>query len=240
MAYLVYIDESAKTSGRFQDNPQFLLTAAIVSDRHVAPMAQEIRRIAREYGPPFGKPAEIHAKSIVDGSGQWRNLSHERQFELLQRCVDLLGQFEIDIAFSSINRGALKSRYGGAFDSNEYLLALQFLLEKVDKIDAAEPKLVVADLSEKDRLSAISMVGDLQEWGAGAVPGIKLASIVDSLHFVDSRDNPGVQLVDVVAWCLQRRWCHPTEKHPLAESSMGAISAKIWDRIVTYREAWPK
>ena len=75
--------------------------------------------------------------------------------------IDLLEGLDLSVAYSSINKAGLHIRYDGAADNNAYLLALQFLLK---------------------------MVADMQEWRGGEVPGRRLTSVIDSLHYVVKRE----------------------------------------------------
>jgi hypothetical protein len=83
----------------------------------------------------------------------------------------------------------------------------------------------------------MKMVADMQEWGGGEVPGRQLQTVIDSLHFVSSHANSGVQLADLVAFVLQRSRHH--EPHPDAQAGLDRLNAMVSSRTLTWREAWP-
>jgi hypothetical protein len=70
------------------------------------------------------------------------------------------------------------------------------------------------------------MVADLQGWGGGEVPGAKLKTVIDSMHFVSSHASPGVQLADLVAYALQRKW-NAWDTHPDAKAVINRIFGVI-------------
>ncbi len=82
------------------------------------------------------------------------------------------------------------------------------------------------------------MVSDLQDWGGGLVPGRKLKTVIDSMHFVSSHASPGVQLADMVAYALQRKW-NSWDGHPNALAAIDRIVTVISNHTYTWRDTWP-
>ncbi|MEV8609476.1 DUF3800 domain-containing protein [Amycolatopsis sp. NPDC051373] len=155
---------------------------------------------------------------------------------MYEDAIAVLNDLDIGVSYASIHKERLHNRYQGSADENAYLLALQFLLEKVDK--TAGKKILIADEQKEHQLRAVKMVADLQEWGGGQVPGTKLKSIIDSMHFVSSHTSHGVQLADLVAYALQRKW-NAWDSHPEAKAAIDRISAVISERTLTWRATWP-
>jgi hypothetical protein len=151
--------------------------------------------------------------------------------------ISVLTDLEIDVSYASIHKQRLTARYGGGVDNNAHLLALQFLLEKIDRRYSAN-KILIADEQKEHQPRAVKMVGDLQEWDGGEVPGSKLKTVIDSMHSVSSHASPGVQLADIVAYALQRRW-NAWDSYPDAKAAIGRIATVIGDHTHTWREPWP-
>lgn len=82
------------------------------------------------------------------------------------------------------------------------------------------------------------MVSDLQDWGGGEVPGAKLKTVIDSMHCVSSHASPGVQLADIVAYALQRKW-NAWDSHPRAKAAIDRITMVINNHTHTWRQPWP-
>lgn len=167
-------------------------------------------------------------------------LGEEATHELLaayEDAISLLQSLELGVSHATINKPELHARYDGAADGNAYVLALQFLLEKLDASGSAR-KVVVADEAKEHQLRAVKMLSDMREWGGGEVPGRKLTTFIDSLHFVRSADSPGVQMADLVAYILQRQ-VRGKEHHPDVQAARQRMLDVIWARTSTWREPWP-
>lgn len=180
---------------------------------------------------------EFHGSELWDGRGAWADVAIPIRVAAYEELISLLTEFDIVIAHASIHKERLRAKYEGRADKNAYLLAMQFLLEKVNQ-NIPGLKIIVADENKEQQLKAIKLVSDLQDWGTGEVPGRPLPSIIDSLHFVSSKSSPGVQIADAVAFIHQRRsnkWDRDPRSIALMERLFDVISAQTR----TWRETWP-
>jgi hypothetical protein len=233
MARFVYIDET----GTSRKQPLLTITAAIVDEEMVQPLAGALRQVAKKHLGWLPADFEFHGRELWHGDRYWTGKAPPELIAAYEAAVALLDQHEISIAYATINKPALHDRYQGAADRNAYRLALQFLLEKVVGLGEGR-KILVADEAKEQELHAVKMVADMQEWGGGEVPGKQLKTIIDSLHFVSSHASPGVQVADLVAFVLQRR--RANESHPDAQAGLGRLSSVINEHTATWREPWPK
>lgn len=233
MARFVYIDETG-TSGK---QPFLTIAAAIVDEEMVQPLAGGLRRVAMTQLGWLPEDFEFHGREVWHGEKHWSGKQPAELIAAYEAALSLLDSYDIWIAHATINKPALHVRYEGAADRNAYRLALQFLLEKVDKL-AVGKKVLVADEAKEQELRAVKMVADMQEWGGGEVPGRQLQTVIDSLHFVSSHASLGVQMADLVAYILQRS--RHKEPHPDARAGLDRLVAMVTERTVTWREAWPK
>jgi hypothetical protein len=114
------------------------------------------------------------------------------------------------------------------------------MLEKLDGYRPSQPlRILIADRAEEHDLGATRMVGRMQCCPVdGEVPGRQLTSIIDSIHFVDSKDSLGVQLADSVAYLLQRSSWTGSE-HPDAKAMVEKLAGAIGGKVKTYRWPWP-
>jgi len=183
--------------------------------------------------------SEFYGKEIWNANEHLADKEPPELVAAYGAALELLDLHEIDIAHSTIDRVKLHRRYEGTFDDNAYLLALQFLLEKVDANLGRGNKVIIADEAKEHQVRAIKMVSDLQSWSVGEVPGTQLRTIIDSLHFVSSHASPGVQIADLVAFILGHRRRRPREGHPDAEASIVRFLGIIERRTQTYRLPWP-
>lgn len=237
VAYLVYIDETGSVSKGAKKQPLLTLAAVLVHEDQVQPLADAFQRLAWKHLEWLPAGFEVHGNEIWNGTSHWKGKTPTELIAVYEDAISVLNELELDVSYASIHKQRLTARYNGGADDNAYLLALQFLLEKIDRRYTAN-KILIADEQKEHQLRAVKMVGDLQDWGGGEVPGTKLKTVIDSMHFVSSHASPGVQLADIVAYALQRKW-NAWDSHPEAKAAIGRITMVINDHTHTWREPWP-
>lgn len=239
MAQLVYIDETGSSGKGAKRQPLLTLAAVIVDEDKVKPLAEGVREIAWKHLQWVPATFELHGVEIWNGKSFWNGMPHAKLIEVYEDSIAILQDLELESSHASIHKDRLRRRYGDSSDQRAYLLALQFLLEKIDA-GGSQNKILVADEAKEHELTAIKMVADMQDWaGRGEVPGRHLKTIIDSMHFVSSHASPGVQMADVVAFALQRHW-NEWDKHPDAKAGIARIVDVVWSRTFTWREPWPR
>ncbi|GGQ79594.1 DUF3800 domain-containing protein [Couchioplanes azureus] len=236
MAQLVYIDETGSVGRGARTQPLLTVVAALVDENQVQPLGAAFKKIAWKHLRWLPVDFEFHGAEVWNGMRHWQGKTPTELIAAYEEAITVLDQLSIEISYASIDKARLHARHEGAADDNAYLLALQFLLEKIDVYSTK--KILIADEQKEHQLRAIKMVADLQDWGVGEVRGRKLESIIDSMHFVSSRASPGVQLADMVAFALQRKW-NERDSHPEARNALNRIVAVIQNHTSTWREPWP-
>jgi hypothetical protein len=237
MVQLVYIDETGSVGKGAKKQPLLTLAAALVDEDQVQPLANAFRQVAWKHLKWLPADFELHGSEIWNGTGHWANMAPDELIAVYEDSIKVIDDLDIDVSYASIHKERLHARYEGAADANAYLLALQFLLEKLERHYSTN-KILIADEHKEHQLRAIKMVGDLQEWRGGEVPGTKLNTVIDSMHFVSSHVSPGVQLADMIAYALQRKW-NSWDSHPEAVAALDGITSVIQGHRHTYRESWP-
>jgi hypothetical protein len=214
--------------------PYLTVAAVLVHEDKVQPLSEAMRRVAFEHLGWLPSNFEFHGHEIWGGSGWWSEKSPPELLAAYEAVIGLLEELGLSIAHSSIDKELLHIRYGGAADANAYLLALQFLLEKIDLL-GGHNRIVVADEAKEQQLRAIKMVADMQQWGAGEVPGRTLTTVIDSLHYVQSNASSGVQMADLVAYVIQR-WRRGSEGHPNAAAALARLYGAVEQHTMTWRD----
>jgi hypothetical protein len=239
MAQLVYIDETGSVGKGAKKQKLLTLAAVLVHEDKVQPLAEAFRQVAWKHLGRLPVDFELHGNEIWNGTGPWSSLSPPELIAVYENAIAVLNDLEVSVSHASIHKERLRARYGGDADGNAYLLALQFLLEKIDSGYAGMgKKILIADEQKEHQLRAVKMVADLQDWGGGEVPGRKLKTVIDSMHFVSSHASPGVQLADLVAYALQRQQ-NQRDSHENARAAIGRITDVIWEHTNTWRQPWP-
>ncbi len=237
VADLVYIDETGSVGKGANKQPLLTLAAVVVHEDKVQPLAEAFRKLAWKHLEWLPADFEVHGNEIWNGTNHWVGKTPSELIAIYEDAIAILSLFEIDVSYASIHKQRLHQRYGGGADNNAYLLALQFLLEKLERTYSSN-KILIADEQKEHQLRAVKMVADLQDWRGGQVPGAKLRTVIDSMHFVSSHASLGVQLADLVAYALQRKW-NAWNTHPDAQAAINRIVAVIVSHRYTWREPWP-
>lgn len=110
------------------------------------------------------KNFELHGHEIWGGEGHWVGLPYDELIAAYEDAMALLRRLNIEVAWSSIHKERLHDRYGGFADQNAYLLAVQFVLEKIDR-KSSGLKILIADEHKEQQLRAMKMVDGMQRWG---------------------------------------------------------------------------
>ena len=239
MATLVYVDETG-ASGTKDAKKQPLLTCAavLVEEEKVQPLAKAMEEVAWAHLGWLPADLEFHGYEIWSRTGYWKDKSYDGLIAVYERLIDIVPTLDLDLACSSIHKERLHARYDGAADHNAYPLALQFLLEKVDRVNSTR-KIVVADEAKEHEFKVTRMMKGMQRhFGGGEVPGEALRNVIDTLHFVRSHDSLGVQLADLVAFVIQRH-AGGFDTHDNARGAIRRLHDVVWERMVTWREPWP-
>lgn len=238
MAQFVYIDETGSVGKGAAKQPYLILAAVLVPEDKVQPLGHAMRKVAVDHLGWLPSDFEFHGNEIWGGTGCWSEKQPPDLITAFETVINLLESLDLNTAHSSINKAELHNKYNGAADANAYLLALQFLLEKIDTL-GSQNRIIIADEAKEHQLRAVKMVADMQQWGGGQVPGRTLTTIIDSLHYVQSNASFGVQMADLVAYIIQRSQ-RSREGHPNATAALARIRDKIWSRTLTWREPWPQ
>jgi len=236
MATFVYIDETGPVGTSLDRQPQLRLAAVLVPEEQVMPLAERLRELAFKHLGWLPADFEWHGQELWNGTGCWEGKTPPELLATYGDTIHLLDELDLKVAHATINKPELAAKYNGQADGNAYRLALQFLLEKLDRLSGL--KVIVADEAKEEMVYAQKMLMGMQQWQwAGEVPGRQLSTIIDSLHFVRSDASPGVQLADLVAYLLQK--APRGAKHPDAQAALDTMMGTIRDRLCTWREPWP-
>ena len=238
MASLVYIDETGSVGKGSRSQPLLTVAAAIVKEEHVQPLRESMRGIAMTHLGWVPADLEFHGNVLWNAGDHWSKMEPPQLLAVYKDLMDLLEVHDIDVSYASIDKARLHAKYDGGADKNAYLLALQFMLEKIDRCYPNTLKILIADEQKEHQLRAMKMVTDMQIHGLGEVPSFPIKTIIDSIHFVDSAQSPGIQMADMVAYLLQRSWNH-RDKHSDVAVAVAEMHQAIGNRTQTYRMPWP-
>jgi len=189
---------------------------------------------------------ELHGADLFGGNNDWRGVPPAQRVQIYESALALLAQHDCVISHASIDKTRLTPSVAGR--TTPHLLALQFLIEKLDAflVSQADPlrqrALLIADETDEHEAFAIGMVAGMQVSGTGVVPGRIIGRVIDTVHFVKSNVNRGVQLADLVAHGLNRisrRHGDGSAANRGDSALKDMFDAHVFPLVRTYRQRWP-
>lgn len=240
--WLTYLDESGNTGRRLDDpaQPYHVIVGISVREDVVSALATHIDELMeRCLGTNVRtKGTELHASQLRSGNGPWRAVAPDVRIEVYRAALQPLAWDGVLVSHASIDKLAFGDRQLASGSRSPHLWALQFLIEKLNAFFSSlgERTLLVADETNEHQQFALDLLVDLQT--GRPRPGLylgQMTQIVDTVHFVRSETNRGVQLADLVAYLLGRG---------LRTSWGSEVEKRLWLECVasnrcTWRSTWP-
>lgn len=131
MVSLVYIDETGSVGKGARSQPLLTVAAAIVQEEHVQPLRESMYDITLKHLGWVPADLEFHGSVLWNAGDHWSNMDPPQLLAVYKDVINLLEVHDVDVSYASIDKARLHAKYGGGADQNAYLLALQFMLEKM-------------------------------------------------------------------------------------------------------------
>ena len=234
--YLIYIDESGKANKKDQ-TPLYVQAAFILLDDDWQSVDNSVNALKAKWFPSLPpSDVEFHAYEIVQQKGLYKSLGQAKSFSLLQDLYDLIAQTNCTLVASVI----FKKRLWKLKTQDEIeLWSHRFLFERVCKyLDKDNAKRIQRNESPHYGILLIDSVNSKYdntirrkyhsffEWGTYFQSNTYL--IEDPL-FVDSQYRNMSQLVDLVAYTINRR---TNAKQKVNKSIIDQVAMKGYQTIL--------
>jgi hypothetical protein len=208
---LIYIDESGNTGTRIDDlaQPYHLLSALVVDEMDIRSIENDVRMLGFKY---FGADSqntdfEFHGYEVHKGKGRYfSKIKIEKRIDIMDDLLNLIRQYNLQIIYSLVDKVRNK------ISLHPHQLCFLLLVNKIEDYLAKKNSLGLLVADENHDISQ-RLIDDLErfktillrtnETGFGE-QAIKAERIVDSIHFVKSKNNHIIQLADVVAYVFLR------------------------------------
>ena len=243
--YLTYLDESGNTGRRLDDpdQPVHWLVGVLVPEEHALLLSMALDQVIAQHVPDDPK-RELHGAELFGGTGVWRGVDPDTRLAVYRAALGALAKYSCGIAHASIDKAELRTWH---VDAPPHLLALHFLCEKVDAFVRGQTEplrqrtLLIADETNEHEAFAIDLLADLQRRGQGVFAGATIRNVIDTVHFVRSDTNRGVQLADLVAYGLCRLGNGRWESNKRGDRALAAMFRELVNPCIrTYRQRWPQ
>ncbi|TFZ61110.1 DUF3800 domain-containing protein [Methylorubrum sp. Q1] len=198
--HLIYIDESGNTGTRKDpDQPHHLIAGLIVPEEDIRNIEDAVDGIMRKHfavqatSPDF----ELHGADLYSGNGAFRGVPPIDRIAAIHDTLDVLAGTGAKVVWASVDKIRMRSSW------HPHQLAFLFLVERVeDYLRSQEARgLLIADECKEVEDRLIENLRQYKKsntgWGWRPTP---IKQIVDSIHFVQSKNNLLIQCVDLVAY----------------------------------------
>lgn len=221
--YLLYVDESGNHADA---SDHFVVGGIAVHEAAVVPLQRAVEAAIERRLDPHLRTLEIHAQHMRTGKGPWRGLPKDVRTELLddvvRAVISLRRRRPHDLAlFAAVHApGAVADADTLERTFEEQLLRFTQMLYRYNP-GAREPRgLVIADRARYEtELQPIA-----RRWRESGTRFTRLTRLVEVPLFVDSHLARLVQVADVVAHVVYRRYRDGVD--PLFESLLPAFDAQ--------------
>jgi uncharacterized protein DUF3800 len=208
--WLAYMDEAGNTGRRLDDahQPIHSILSVVVEESMVPTLHEHLRETARDHCQAnCGEDDfEFHGKDLFSGQGHFAGLPSAKRIEIYD---DVLGAIEATgglVIVRGVDKPCLQRRYPKPFHPHD--IALMFTIESIERLaqDRDCRVLLVADEAKEVEDAALRDLANYQEFGTSwGWNTERIERIVDTIHFVRSKTNPGIQLADCAAFVAMRR-----------------------------------
>lgn len=247
---ICYLDESGNTGRKLDDpaQPFHTIAAVLVREDRVREMTDRLDELASR-APTETELVEYHGSELFHGIRAWDGVYPRQRIAEYSTALSVLRQIEAGVVHSAIDKPRLAAAF--SFPRPPHMYALQFLAEKLEwwlrdqTHRLSQRALLVADENHEAEQYSFDLISDMQAAGGpiGSSLGIntQLGHIVDGIYFAPSERSRGIQLADLVAFILNRRYRN--RRTPGNPRSDNAVSKLVRDHIIpqrrTYRSLWP-
>lgn len=247
---ICYLDESGNTGRKLDDTgqPFHTIAAIVVREDRVREMTDRLDSLASQ-APTSDHLVEYHGFDLFHGTGVWDGVYPRERIDEYSKALSVLSQVDAGVVYASIDKPALANLY--SYPRPPHMYALQFLTEKLEMWLRSQEDilgrraLLVADENHEQEQYSFDLIIDMQATGGqiGSSWGIDihLDHIVDSIYFTPSERSRGIQLADLVAFILNRRYrIRRTPGDPRSDTAVrDLVRRRVTPQVRTYRSLWP-
>lgn len=199
--FLLYADESGTPGGADQEH--FILAGVTVFERKAHWLSLALDKIAAQFNPQDPDSVELHGAPMLAGRKSWRKVPKEDRLNAIKDALRLIDGKHYRIIASVARKKAISPQ--DPVHSTFQQLVTRFdhyLAREHTHFNNTQRGLVIFDKSSKEapiQALATEFKMDGHEWG-------KLRNMADVPVFVDSQATRLIQLADLVAYAIFRKY----------------------------------
>lgn len=211
MTYLVFIDDS-------KDRHLCCFGAVVASGEQIAKVDSRLSQLRSNYEFEclVEDIPEFHGHEIFQGEGPWSGVNAEIRFEAMRSVLNAGSEAGVHLIFRGIRTAPFAEKY---HSMKIEVTAFSNLLERVQEFldDRDSYGFITSDRQDAQSTELRADLVNAQLFGTRGYRSQNFSRIVDTLHFVDSKQSSAVQLADVATF-VWRRLQGPLPKDERAQS----------------------
>ena len=199
--HLAFFDESY-----YQD--AYFICAFVVPRKNLGQLDEQVRDLLSSLSSVLGAtPPELHAHELMSGVGAWAPIASNTRLKIsiLRKTLKVVQSIPGALVFAEgTDVQRLNARY--RYPENPHTTTLRHLLEKVDKWASntgTKVGLVADEIATKNEHQV--ELRAYKEFGTGGFLPRIINSLDGPIQFLDSRESPGLQVADTLAYMFRRR-----------------------------------
>ena len=206
--HILYIDESETYNLEKPD--YFILAGVSVFERQTYWLSKELDEIAAQFHPDNPNNIELHGSPMFGGSKVWRGFPKEQRVQAIKDVLNVLAKSH------SSNRIFASIVEKGSVDIHPISYAFQQLATRFDYYlgrvghtrETPQRGMILFDKSSHETtIQSASNIyrNEGHQWG-------KLKYLAEVPAFIDSKSSRLIQLADIVAFAINRKWARDDEQ----------------------------
>lgn len=207
---LAYMDEAGNTGRRCDDpnQPIHLILTLVVDEDDVAPLHDHMREAGRRHCPGDCEDYdfEFHGQDLFSGRGSFEGRSPAERVAIFDDVLKGIALTNAEVVIRGVHKVGLQRRgYPTQFHPHD--IALMFTIESIERMARTHDcrVLLIADEAKEVEDAAIRDLANYQQVGtAWGFRTEQIDHIVDTIHFVPSHTNGGIQLTDCATFIAAR------------------------------------
>ncbi len=231
-----YMDEAGNTGRRFDDpaQPVHLILSLVVDEAKIPVLHQHVREAGKRHFPTFctDPEFEFHAQQLYGSrKGRYKDLELERRIEILDDVLAGIEAAEADVVIRGVEKRGLARRYRNPYHPHD--IALMFTIESIERLARRDgcQVLLVADEAREIEDGARRDLAIYQELGtAWGIHTEQIDHIIDTIHFVASHHNGGIQVADCASFLAAR--VRKIQSGLVKHSGAAEAIEDLWERRV--------
>lgn len=202
--YLIYTDEAGNTGTKKDaDQPIHMIGALLVEDSKVEKLADDFRTIVAARFPDifWQNGFEVHGSAVFGGDGLFKTVKPAERLGMCNDIFDMLVTSQTAVMWTAIDKMTCFA------SDHPHTLAFRFLAERLEDylIGKDSLGLIIADENKEMEQKVIDDLVRYKQSNTGwGYRPTQITRIIDSVHFVQSKNNVGVQIVDLVTYFINK------------------------------------